>query len=74
MRISDFKLSKPQERTFKKLIKVGDWQTAYSLQESRNTLDSLVEKGLVTRKRELGSLFDPRTAIYYKTKYRIVSG
>lgn len=60
------KLTKVQERAKAKLT--DEWQCAYSLQESIPTLDRLVCCGYAVKKRELGSLFCPRTALRYKLK------
>lgn len=59
------KLSPAQERALAKLS--DKWQSAYTLQESMNTLDALVRRGLAARNYGgVGSLFSPRTAIHYR--------
>jgi hypothetical protein len=59
-------LSKPQGRALRKLKIRGGWHSAYQLQESMGTLNSLCSKGLVTKKQGLGSLAFPRTGIMYR--------
>ena len=58
------KLSKTQQRALEKLT--DKWQSSYRLQESRNTLNSLVRLELVERKSEMGAYFCPRTCIVYR--------
>jgi hypothetical protein len=70
MKISEYKLSKIQERAFRKLVKSGEWKCAYSLQESISTLDSLFNKGLVARK--ILYTWSPRVNIEYKAKYKFM--
>ena len=60
------KLSKTQERALKKLT--DKWQCSYELQESRNTLNSLVKLRLVIKKHKNGARFFPRVCIVYKIK------
>lgn len=63
-------LSTAQKRAFDKLLKHGDWQNAYDLGETVSTLRSLVKKGLVISKADVGELFFPTTNIFFKSKYR----
>lgn len=72
--IETLKLTPIQKRAFRKLVKARGWVSPYDIQESINTLDSLFRRGLVNRKYELGSMADPRTGTYYKSKYRSASG
>jgi len=58
------KLSKNQQRVLNKLT--DKWQSAYELQESRKTLDSLANQGLIQKWRDNGYLFCPRIAIKYR--------
>ena len=74
MKLADLELSKSQERALIKLVNSGQWESAYSLQESLTTLDSLVHKKLAKRNIGLGAGFSPRTSISFKAlvKYRSV--
>jgi hypothetical protein len=64
------KLTNAQERARMKLeIYRNEWKSAYDLQESIPTLEGLVShKVAVSKHDDLGSLFSPRTSIYYKLK------
>lgn len=61
-------LPEAQNRAFNKLFSSRKWHSAYELQESRRTLDTLVRKGLLIRGRGLGCIFGPRAGIIYKVK------
>lgn len=60
------KLSKTQQKALKKLTK--HWQSSYTLQENRNTLNSLVRLELAEVNYNTGASFFPRTGIVYKKK------
>lgn len=65
-KIIKMKLSKTQQRVLEKLT--NEWQSSYTLGEGLNTLESLVNKGLIEVKRELGSSFMPRIQIKFRKK------
>ena len=65
-------LSRIQNRALNKLINSGEWLSAYKLQESMATLNSLVKKGLVIKRMGPGSFWSPRTGVEYKAKVRRV--
>ena len=46
------------------------WESAYSLQCHRGTLEALVRKGYAERRRSLGWMFFPRTGIEYRKLYK----
>lgn len=59
------KLTEPQKRALAKMT--HEWQCAYSLKESLNTLQALKRKGAVEHKRDiLGAMFSPTTANHYR--------
>ena len=59
------KLSSTQQAVLNRMLpKI--WHTAYDLQCSKATLDALHSRGLVDKKFGPGSMFSPRTNIYYK--------
>ena len=59
------KLTKAQERAKAKLTL--RWQCAYELEESRQTLNSLVVRKVALMKRDsVGACFFPRNAIWFK--------
>ena len=61
------KLTKVQERAKAKLS--TEWLSAYELQESIKTLESLVRSGEAVQKREgLSSMLPPRAILSYKLK------
>lgn len=61
------KLSTVQERALNKLkTMAGKWESAYGLQESRNTLESLVKMGLLQTRSSIGYMFDSRLGIEYR--------
>lgn len=60
------KLTQIQERALNKLTK--EFQCAYELQESINTLRVLVNLGLAEHKQSIGVLFAPRIANSYRRK------
>ncbi len=62
------KLSKIQERTLEKFGKSNEWVSAYELQESIGTLESLLDKNLIEIKHSVGDMFFPRTAIEWRLK------
>lgn len=63
--MAQVKLSKTQERALSKLS--YKWQSAYEIGESIATLNALVRHGLAKSKTdELGYMYSPRTAIYFK--------
>jgi hypothetical protein len=58
-------LSDPQKRALGKLT--NEWECAYTIGESMNTLDALCKKGLALHSCDrLGASFSPRTANKYK--------
>lgn len=57
-------MTKTQTKALKKLN--NNWQSAYELQESLSTLNSLVRIKKAKSKSEIGSAFSPRTAIKFK--------
>ena len=59
------KLSETQLRAMGKLHKVA-FLSAYELQESLSTLDSLVSRGLAVRHLERGAVAFPRTGTCYR--------
>jgi len=58
-------LSYAQNRAYTKLHKDA-FKSAYELQESQNTLNALVSRGLAERKHEAGAFSFPRTGILYR--------
>lgn len=63
-------LSKLQKRAFLKLLDSGKWVSAYELQESLSTLDSLVKRRLAKiDSSRPGSLLFPRVNILYKSSF-----
>ena len=60
------KLTKKQEEIYEKLTTKP--QSAYEIGCSIATLNALVAKGLVTKKTNIGSMFSPRTNIYFTKK------
>jgi len=60
-------LSESQRKAIAKMIK-GIWHSAYDLQTSLATLRALVRKNILESKRNLGSLFCPRTGIQFRLK------
>ena len=59
------KLSKAQERALAKATR--EWKSAYELQESISTLNALVSKGMLQKRRtDLGSMYAPRNANEYR--------
>lgn len=61
------KLSPSQQKALAALSDV-EWKSAYDIQVSISTLDSLVKKKLATRKIEQGHMFSPRTAIMFRRR------
>lgn len=61
------KLSKVQERAYKKLKKHGGWECSYSLHESLSTMEALRRRGLIKSRGELkpGALWSPQTTIEF---------
>lgn len=71
--IEDFDKLRPefspaQQRAINKL-KDMEWKSAYDIQESRNTLDALVSKGVLESRGGLGSMAFPRNNILYRLIY-----
>ena len=61
------KLSKTQQDILAKM-QLGQWYTSYGLQCRISTLHALVNKGLLTSKHGLGSIWSPQTSIRFQLK------
>lgn len=61
------KLSKAQKVVLNKMNS-GQWYTAYDLNCSLTTLESLANRKILEMKSGLGSMFSPRTEIYFRKK------
>lgn len=66
-KLSDYKLTPEQDRVIRELMKSKEWMNAFNLHTTLNTLYALNNKGLVTYKQGLGSMFSPRTEIEFKS-------
>ena len=60
------KLTKKQEEVYAKLTSKP--QSAYTLGCPISTLNALVAKGLANKNSKIGSMFSPRTNIYFTKK------
>lgn len=60
------KLTPAQQKAMAKLTR--EWQSAYRLGFSRNTLDALVRRGLAEHRAETGYLFFPTIGNKYRLK------
>lgn len=64
------KLTPTQQRVLRKLTRANKWCSAFELQESLATLDTLVRKKYAKKIMPLGSFAFPRNSIKYKAIVR----
>jgi len=60
------KLTQPQRDAMFALSCADGWMSSYTLRCGLNTLESLVNRGLVARKTGPGSIYSPQTCIKFK--------
>jgi hypothetical protein len=66
------KLTDSQQKALDKLT--NTWQSRHTLRVGRNTLDSLVERGLADRRYPLGSIAFPDTTEYRRASEPVNPG